>query len=321
MLKNAWILGLAVGLLTGGFAPATVLAQAPTVFSQKGGDQPGTRSAKSDCEGEARRRGYTVIDTGNFKQYADGWSIDMRVRDSRGRESTGSCYVETRTGNVSLYGFGWGNEGGDSSSFEFNCASVDTKYRECQLPVDGQARLVKRYSDARCDEGYSWGQRGDRVWVDHGCRARFVVERGGGGGSGGGRVDCRPKSTQYSECRIDRGYIGRLERDYSSGRCTQYNWGTSDGVVWVRNGCQARFTLERISAGGVSGSQSPGQQQRAETQCRNEARKRGMDVRSVAEPRWRGSYWDTTVEGYYRGGLTRATCRFYPDTNYTELSL
>lgn len=299
-------------------------AQAPAAFSQKGAEQPGTRSAKSDCEGEARRRGYTVIDTGNFQQYNDGWSLDLRVRDSRGRESTGNCFVETRSGDVSLYGFGWGNDGGSSSNFEFNCASIDTKYRECQLPVDGRARLLKRFSEARCDEGRGWGQRGDRVWVDHGCRARFEVVRGsgggGGGGAGNGRIDCRSQSGKYSECRIDRGYVGRLERDYSGGRCTQGNWGSSDGLVWVRNGCQGRFTLERLGGGGGGGN-NPGQQQRAEVQCRNTARQRGMDVRSVSTPRWRGTYWEAMVEGYYRGNQTRANCRFFPDANRADLSL
>ena len=62
-----------------------------------------------------------MLATGNYQQYRDGWSIDMRVRDSRGRETTGSCFVETRSGDVSLYGFGWGNDGGggdsDSTSF------------------------------------------------------------------------------------------------------------------------------------------------------------------------------------------------------------
>ncbi len=286
-------------------------------FSQKGADAPATRSARSDCEGEARRRGYTVLATGNFRQFREGWSIDMRVRDNRGRETTGSCFVETRSGDVSLYGFSWGNDGGGSSSFQFNCASIDTKYRECQLPVDGRARVVKRFSEAKCEEGRSWGQRGDRVWVDRGCRARFEVVRGAGGN---GRVDCRSQSGRYAECRIDRGYVGRLERDYSGGRCAQGNWGSSDGLVWVRNGCQGRFALERLNGGGNGGG-NPGQQQRAQTQCRNEARRRGMDVRDVADARLRGSYWETSVEGNYRGSPARALCRYYPDSNRVDLSL
>ena len=320
-----WIGALAALVMLAG----TAQAQAQAQFSQKGADQPGTRSAKSNCESEARRRGYTVLATGNYQQYRDGWSIDMRVRDSRGRETTGSCFVETRSGDVSLYGFGWGNDGGGTNNFEFNCASIDTKYRECQLPVDGKARLVKRYSEAKCEEGRGWGQRGDRVWVDHGCRAKFEVVRGGWGGGGGGgsnngRIDCRSASGQYQQCRIDRGYIGRLERDYSNGRCSQNNWGSSDGVVWVRNGCQGRFVLERVNGGGwggSGGSGNPGQQQRAEVQCRNEAQRRGMDVRRVSDARQVGAYWNVTVEGYYRGQQRRANCRYFPDSNRAEVAL
>ena len=36
------------------------------------------RSAQSDCVREANRRGYAVIDTGNYQQSRDGWSVDMQ---------------------------------------------------------------------------------------------------------------------------------------------------------------------------------------------------------------------------------------------------
>ena len=39
-----------------------------------------------------------------------------------------------------------------AQGFEFDCASTDNKHRECQLPVDGVARLVKRASSAPCIE-------------------------------------------------------------------------------------------------------------------------------------------------------------------------
>ena len=94
-------------------------------------------------------------------------------------------FVETRTGDVNLYGFGWGYDDDGDDRMQFNCASVDMKYRQCQLPVHGRAVLVKRLSDARCVEGRSWGQRGDRVWVANGCRARFEVTRTGRGGGPG----------------------------------------------------------------------------------------------------------------------------------------
>ncbi len=132
----------------------------------------------------------------------------MRIRDSQGRVATGTCHVDSRTGAVSLRGFGWGDgAGGGGANMTFDCASDGGKYRECQLPVDGRARLTQRYSKAPCTEGTTWGQRGDRVWVDRGCRARFEVVRGGtGGGTGGGQAG---QQAAGSACRAEaqRQYI------------------------------------------------------------------------------------------------------------------
>ena len=111
---------------------------------------------------------------------------------------------------------------------------------------------MKRLSDARCVEGQSWGQRGDRIWVSNGCRAKFEVTRTGGGGSN--LVDCSSDGGRYRECQIGSGYFGRLERDLSNGRCRENStWGTRNGVIWVTDGCRARFAKVRGNGGG-SGS-------------------------------------------------------------------
>jgi hypothetical protein len=238
---------------------------------------PQTRSAQGDCVREANRRGYTVLDTSNFQQLREGWSIDLRVRNQRGQVTNGSCFVETRTGDVNLYGFGWGYDDDGDDRMQFNCASVDMKYRECQLPVNGRAVLVKRLSDARCVEGQSWGQRGDRIWVANGCRARFEVTRGGWGGGGGGAnvLDCNSDGDRYRECAIGAGYFGRLLRDNSNGRCrANSTWGTRNGVIWVTAGCRGRFEKVRGNSGG-SGSSG---QARAEQACILEVQRRGGRV-------------------------------------------
>jgi hypothetical protein len=220
---------------------------------------------------EANRRGFAVLDTSNFQQFRDGWSINLRVRNQRGQVTNGSCFVETRTGDVNLYGFGWGYDDDGDDRMQFNCASVDMKYRECQLPVNGRAVLVKRVSDARCVEGQSWGQRGDRVWVANGCRARFEVTRSGWGG-GTNVLDCNSDGNRYRECSIGYGYFGRLLRDNSNGRCRKDStWGTRNGVIWVTNGCRGRFEKVRGNGGGTAG---PGRTQ-AEQACVNEVQRRG----------------------------------------------
>jgi len=235
--------------------------------------EPQTRSAQGDCVREANRRGFTVLDTSNFQQFRDGWSIDLRVRNQRGQVTNGSCFVETRTGDVTLYGFGWGYDDGGDDRMQFNCASVDMKYRECQLPVRGRAVLVKRLSDARCVEGQSWGQRGDRLWVANGCRARFEVTRTGSGGAN--VLDCNSDGNRYRECPIGAGYFGRLLHDNSNGRCRKDStWGTRNGVIWVTNGCRGRFERVRGNSGGSGGS-GPAQ---AEQACMNEVQRRGGRV-------------------------------------------
>jgi len=158
-------------------ATLAVVAAIPLVQAQA------TRSAQTDCEREAQRFGYKVVSTSNFRQLKDGWQLDMRVRDSRGNVRDGSCFVETRSGDVSLYGFGPDPGLPGNQTMQFNCASIEGKYKECQTPIDGPVRLVRTNSEARCEKGKSWGQRADRVWVDRGCRAKFEVTGGGGGWS------------------------------------------------------------------------------------------------------------------------------------------
>jgi hypothetical protein len=216
------------------------------------------RSAQTACVREANRRGFSVLDASNFRQASEGWSLDLQVRDVRGRASRGSCFVEARTGDASLYGFGWGYDDEGDDRLEFSCASTDKRYRECQLPIRGQARLVKRHSDSPCIENQSWGQRGDRVWVDRGCRAKFEVVRASGGGGGGGGAnafDCRSENGRYRECEIGPGYFGRLVREYSNNRCREdQTWGTRNGVVWVTDGCKAQFVRQRGNSGGGGGN-------------------------------------------------------------------
>ena len=80
------------------------------------GAQANQRSAQGDCTREVERRGFTVLSTGNFQQSRDGWQLDVKARDHRGKVTDGTCFVETRSGDVSLYGFGWGG-GGTVDSF------------------------------------------------------------------------------------------------------------------------------------------------------------------------------------------------------------
>jgi hypothetical protein len=186
--------------------------------------------------------------------------------------------------------------------------------------VDGRARLVRQYSrptaaGGTCQEGFSWGQRGDRVWVDRGCRAQFEVERGGGGGGGpgSGYFDCRSTDGRYRECRIQAGSDAQMVRVYTGNCRRDSTWGVRPGLVWVTAGCQAQFR----PIGGGSGDM----QQRVEVSCRAEAQRQFITVLNVTPARNQGSYWQATVHGKLRGHPVAADCRHDPRTNRSSLFL
>ena len=103
------------------------------------------RSAQGDCTREAQRRGYQVLQTANFRQYNEGWTLDLRVRYRTGRTDSGTCFVDNRTGRVNLFNFNEGSTGGGSGpgSVRFRCESFDSRYRECQIPIEGDVNACR----------------------------------------------------------------------------------------------------------------------------------------------------------------------------------
>ncbi len=59
------------------------------------------------------------------------------------------------------------------------CSSDDMKRHYCPADTRGGVRLYKQLSDARCQEGSSWGFDERGIWVDRGCRADFQTGTGG----------------------------------------------------------------------------------------------------------------------------------------------
>jgi hypothetical protein len=287
------------------FGLAATLAVTAGLLPAEAGAQAG-RSAQGDCVREANRRGYEVLRTGNFRQLSDGWQVEMTLRDRQGRSDDGVCTVRNN-GQVGFAGYDFGGGGGPS----FTCESQNGKYRECQLPIDGRARLVRRLSKASCDEGESWGQRGDRVWVDRGCRAEFEVQRGGGAVDGQ-YFDCRSPAGRYRECPFQGGQDVQIVKVYTGNCSRDSTWGVKPGLVWVRAGCQAQF---RLTGGGGSG----GMQQRAEAACLAEARRQYITVQRVIPARNQGSYWQSTVHGQLRGLSVAADCRYDPKTGSASI--
>lgn len=56
------------------------------------------------------------------------------------------------------------------------CASDDMHRNYCNVGPNRGIRLVHQRSDARCEQGRTYGFDRDRIWVDRGCRADFEVQ-------------------------------------------------------------------------------------------------------------------------------------------------
>jgi hypothetical protein len=68
------------------------------------------------------------------------------------------------------------DENRNDQSQRIACNSDDMRKHSCSVDTEGgDVRLAAQHSDARCTRGYSWGTNRRGIWVDHGCRADFVV--------------------------------------------------------------------------------------------------------------------------------------------------
>ena len=138
--------------------------------------------------------------------------------------------------------------GGGRDDRVVHCESDNNRYRECAVGSRGRASLVRQLSSARCIEGDSWGQRGDAIWVDRGCRGEFAV--GGGwngsdpGWTGGDRFRCESDNGRSRTCRMPSRGDAVLVRQLSRTDCREgQNWGQDRDSVWVSHGCRGEFTV------------------------------------------------------------------------------
>jgi hypothetical protein len=132
------------------------------------------------------------------------------------------------------------------------CESVGGSRNACRVGFRiREARLEKRFSEARCERGKGWGWRGDEVWVDRGCRARFRVWPGGGGRDGGRPGGAGPRRVRCESAgdreRCPVGFqIGEasLVRRLSKAACERgKSWGWRDDRIWVDRGCRAEIDV------------------------------------------------------------------------------
>lgn len=115
----------------------------------------------------------------------------------------------------------------------------------CPVTTVGGVVVGKQLSQSSCVEGRSWGFTKNGVWVDHGCRAEFVV---GGAPVPAARLDgsvrCESHDGNRIDCAADTSSGVRMIRQLSKSGCEfGRDWGYSRNGVWVTNGCRAEFAV------------------------------------------------------------------------------
>lgn len=129
------------------------------------------------------------------------------------------------------------------------CSSNNGKRNYCAADTRGGVSMVRQRSDARCQQGYSWGYDGRGIWVDRGCRADFRINSGyrpggPGYGPGGQAITCSSNNGKRNYCAADTRRGVQMVRQRSDARCTQgYSWGYDRGGIWVDRGCRADFIV------------------------------------------------------------------------------
>ena len=128
------------------------------------------------------------------------------------------------------------------------CESSNNRRRQCNTGFRGRAALSQNISPTRCIEGQNWGSGSGFVWVDRGCRARFVESSSGGGI--GARVRCESINNLMRLCKSGFRGKARLYRTLTDARCTEgRTWGQHNGTIWVIHGCRAEFIEANANPG------------------------------------------------------------------------
>jgi hypothetical protein len=130
------------------------------------------------------------------------------------------------------------------------CESHRGSREVCPADTSKGIAVVRQLSKAPCIEGESWGQDDATsvIWVDHHCRAEFVV------GPSGDVARVQPSLDVLVTCESDRRRRKTCAADTSAGvqfvrslgdRACHFgrDWGYDTTGIWVDRGCRAEFAV------------------------------------------------------------------------------
>jgi hypothetical protein len=125
---------------------------------------------------------------------------------------------------------------------KITCSSNNGKRNYCNIGGSRDARLVRQISGSPCIQGSTWGVDRGGLWVDRGCRAEFIIGRGGPPPPR--IVTCSSNNGKRNWCDIGRSRDVRLNRQISGSPCVQGStWGLDNRGLWVDRGCRADFRV------------------------------------------------------------------------------
>src|SRR5437899_374444 len=211
--------------------------------------QPGYGGGQTiTCSSDNGKRNYCNVDTRGGVQLVRQRSGSPCTQGQTWGWDRNAIWVDLGCRADFVIGRG-GNAGGGGVGQSLTCSSDDGKRNYCNADTRGGVQMVRQRSGSPCTQGQTWGWDGRGIWVDRGCRADFIVGRGGnnGGNWGGGGGDGRGQTFTCSSNDGNRNYCSIpggggnvvLSRQISGSPCTQgQTWGIDRRGVWVDRGCR-----------------------------------------------------------------------------------
>ena len=150
-------------------------------------------------------------------------------------------------GNASAAAPQAATDGASKAQARVRCESLNARWRLCNVPGEGEARLLRQISKQACVRNHSWGEDHRGVWVARGCRGEFtrVSAELAAEGSGPRTVRCESSDGLRRRCAVDtRGGVVLTEQLSGMPCELGRSWGFDADGIWVSLGCRGEFTLQ-----------------------------------------------------------------------------
>lgn len=130
------------------------------------------------------------------------------------------------------------------------CESSKGNREVCSADTGSGVVLQQQLSKANCVRDESWGIDPDHdiIWVDHGCRAEFVLGRKTEPAPVRTPLDsvvvCESENRRRKDCKADTTAGVQIVRSLSDSACGfGHEWGYDANGIWVTKGCRAEFVV------------------------------------------------------------------------------